>query len=58
MRRGDDLVAGRHFQRGHREIKRIGAVGAGNAMLDLDRMSEFPLERIDMGTANEGVLGE
>ena len=26
MRRGDDLVAGPDFQRGHREIERIGAV--------------------------------
>ena len=27
-------------------------------MLDLDSTSEFPLEGIDMGPANEGVVGD
>jgi hypothetical protein len=53
MRGGDDLVTGPDLQRGHRQIKRIGAIGAGYAMLDLDRASEFPLEGIDIGPANE-----
>jgi hypothetical protein len=53
MRGGDDLVTGPDLQRGHRQIKRIGAIGAGYAMVDLDRASEFPLEGIDIGPANE-----
>ena len=56
MRRGDDLVAGLNLQRGHRQIERIGAVGAGNAMLDIDCRGEFPLERIDIGSANERIV--
>ena len=58
MRRGDDLVAGLNLQRGHGEIERVGAVGAGHAMLDVDRAGEFPLEGIDIGPADEGVVAD
>ena len=58
MRRGDDLVAGLNLQRGHREIQRIGAVGAGHAVLDLGHGGEFPLEGVDIGTANEGIVAD
>jgi hypothetical protein len=44
MRRGDHLVARLHFQRGHHQIERIGAVGAGHATLDLGGFSELSIE--------------
>jgi hypothetical protein len=48
MRSSDDFVPWLHFKRGHRKIKRLGAVGAGNAVLDFDSGGKFPLERIDV----------
>ena len=58
MRRGDDLVAGFDVERGHGEIERIGAVGAGHAVLDVHGAGEFALERIDIGSADERVVAD
>ena len=58
MRRGDHLVTRLDLQRGHREIQRIGAVGAGDAMLDVYGRSELPFEGIDVGPANESVVAD
>ncbi len=46
------------FERGHGEIERIGAVGAGHAVPDVHGGGEFPLERIDIGSADERVVAD
>src|SRR4051794_17838444 len=58
MRSGDDLVARFNFQRRHREIKRVGTVGAGHAVLDVDGASELLLESIDVRSAYESIVAD
>ena len=58
MRGGDDLVAGLHVQRGHRQIERVGAVGAGHAVLDIDRAGELAFEGVDIAAANERIVAD
>src|SRR5882757_5187686 len=56
MRRGNDLVAGLNPQRRHCKIERVGAVGAGYAMLDVHGACKFPLEGIDVRSTNERAV--
>ena len=52
MRRSDDLIAGSQIERPHRDIERVGAVGAGDAVTSADRSGECRLEGVDMGPAH------
>ena len=58
MRGRDDLVARLDAERIHREIQRVGAVGAGDAVRQSHRGGELPFEGFDEGPANESVVAD
>src|SRR6185312_12907655 len=58
MRGGDDFVARLYLQRSHRKIKRIGAVGAGDAVFGVDGACEFSLESVDIGPPDKSVVAD
>ncbi|GCC41196.1 hypothetical protein chiPu_0025266, partial [Chiloscyllium punctatum] len=58
MRRRDHLVARLHLQRAHREVKRVGAVGAGDAVRNFRGRRELALEGVDIAAADEGVIAD
>ncbi len=56
MRGGDDFVAGLNAERAHRDVERVRAIRAGDAVFDSERLRPCLFKGFDLRAADESRL--